>query len=144
MNEDQPWIPLLVGLGAMTPFIVQALIFRRNQRRERTWFRTTATVLHTSVSTNTDNIRTYIASYNYVDPQGRARNGRGEVRSELGNGTELAIIFDPENPSESQPHRRVGVGHWIAGGLGFLLFLAGVFGVAQGIHIMVTGRSIGE
>lgn len=144
MIEDQPWVGLLIGLGAMTPFTVQALIFRRNQRRERTWFHTSAVVLHTSVSTNSDNVRSYTASYNYIDAQGRARSGRGEVTSELSNGTELAIIYDPEDSSLSQPHRRVGVGHWIAGGLGFLLFLAGLFGVAQGIHIVVTGRMLGE
>lgn len=128
----------------MTPFTVQALIFRRNQRRQRSWFHTTAVVLHTRVSRNSDNVPTYTASYNYLDPQGRARSGRSEVERELSNGTELAIVYDPEDPSRSQPHRRVGVGHWIAGALGFLLFLVGIFGVAQGIHLMATGRMLGE
>ena len=144
MIEDQPWVGLLIGLGAMGPFTVQAIIFIRNQRRHRTWERAVAVVLHTRTSRNDGGVRSYHASYNYVDASGRTRSGKGEITHQASNGTELPIIYDPAEPSRSQPRRRVGIGHWLAGGLGFLLFVVGVFAVVQSLHIMVTGRMLGE
>jgi hypothetical protein len=144
MIEDQPWVGLLIGLAAMTPFVVQASIFTRNQRRHGSWVRTVAVVLHTHASSSSDGIRSYRASYNYADPSGVTRSGRGEIDRDAPHGTDLPILVDPEDPARSQPQRRIGVGHWIAGGLGLLLFVVGVFGAVQSIHIMVTGAMLGE
>lgn len=144
MIEDQPWVGLLIGLAAMTPFTVQCALFVRNQRRERSWVATTAVVLHTDTNTNSEGVRTYLASYAYTDPSGHARSGRAEIDHEAAHGTELSIIHDPSDPRRSQPRRRVGAGHWIAGGLGLLLFAAGLFGVAQSVSLMTTGQMLGE
>jgi hypothetical protein len=144
MIEEQPWVGLLIGLAAVTPFVVQASIFTRNQRRHRSWVRAVGVVLHTHATSTSDGVRTYRASYNYTDPTGTIRSGRGEIDRDAPHGTELPILYDPENPATSQPQRRIGVGHWIAGGLGLLLFVVGVFGVVQSIHIMVTGSMLGE
>jgi len=144
MIEEQPWVGLLIGLAAMTPFVVQVSIFTRNQRRHRSWVRAVAVVLHTHTTSNGEGITSHRASYNYTDPSGTLRSGRGEIDRHAPHGTELPILYDPRDPAQSQPQRRIGVGHWIAGGLGLLLFAVGVFGVAQSIHLMATGSMLGE
>lgn len=143
MIEDQPWIALLIGLGAMTPFTVQAILFLRNQRRHREWVTTTAVVSHTQTSTGENNTLTHTARYGYADADGRPRSGRGEIDHHAAPGAELTILFDPHDPSRSQVWRRVGAGHWIAGSLGFLLFAVGLFGVVQCVHVVATGSTIG-
>lgn len=138
--EDQPWIGLLIGLVAMIPFTTQAVLFLRNQRRQRSWTQADAVVLHTSVSTGENGTRTYHASYNYLDADRTLRSGRSTVDHHAPNGASLAIVFDPADPTRSQPVRAVGLGHWFAGSLGFLLFAVGVFGIVQSIHLMRTGE----
>ena len=101
MIEDQPWVGLLIGLAAMTPFIVQATIFIRNQRRHRSWVPTTAVVLHTQTSDNGEGIKTHRASYNYVDAQGTTHSGKGKIDRPAPNGTELTVLYEPEDPARS-------------------------------------------
>lgn len=144
MITDYPWMGILIGLGAMAPFTVQAILFLRNQRRQRNWVRTSAVVLYTHVTSDSDGVKTYRASYNFGDTSGAARSGKGEIGHHAANGTEIPIVFDPTDPRRNQPYRKVGIGHWLAGSLGLLLFVAGVFGVAQGIHLMLTGRMLGD
>jgi hypothetical protein len=140
--HDPWWISALIGLLAMVPFSVQAALFLRNQRRDRRWLRTTAVVLDTTVSTTSDGVSSYRATYSYADPSGAARTGTGAVTERMSNGERLPILVDPETPGRSQPRRRVHVGHWVAGALGLLLFLVGIFGVAQGLHVLTTGRML--
>lgn len=140
--EDQPWIALLVGLGAMTPFTVQAILYARTQRRHREWVRTTAVVSQTRTTPGENNTFTYTARYGYADADGRPRRGLGEIDHDATPGAELTILYDPEDSSRSQVWRRVGAGHWIAGTLGFLLFAVGVSGVVRSVVVLVTGATI--
>ena len=140
--EDQPWIGVLVGVLAMVPFTIQAIIFLRNRHRQRTWVRATAIVLRTRTTSRSDNAVGYEASYSYTDTHGRARSGSSEIDHDAPNGERLPIVFDPEDPARSQPWRRVGIGHWIAGGFGLLFFAVGIFGVVQSIHLMRTGEML--
>jgi hypothetical protein len=137
---DQPWTGLLVGLLAMVPFTIQAVVFLRNQHRQRSWTHTDAVVLHTSVSAGDNGGSTYHASYNFLDPHGTLRSGKSSIDHRAPNGASLPIVFDPADPTRSQPVRAVGLAHWFAGGLGFFLFAVGVFGIVQSIHLMRTGE----
>lgn len=126
MLDDHPWVGLLIGALAMTPFVVQVALVTRTQLRERAWTRTTGVVLHTHASTASDGVtRSYRASYSYT-AGGRVRSGSGPITFHATNGTEIPVVVDPHDPARSQPRRRLGVAHWLAGTVGLLAFTVGV------------------